>query len=429
MGAWVVIDEQRGMFETASIEAARILSGSGSSSRVWVAEVVSLGEFIEVRTIAAAPRSVCASNLGVEQNYALRFFVQPEALQQVLVRPKQVEFDDGTKFALTPGVPVIATGERGEVRVGEVSLSVALDEADVGHWFTASPHEPQQRRVVESDDLLFFFNACGQFVLRIDPDQPGVYTMKGPKDAIPQIARNFDPDMAKPEAGILGILHQQQTSHFLDTWYVGDDPDDMDCSPITWTAAPGTKLSWSGGGEAGTVLVEHDLPHSAQERADQVCFAVSELDVCIEAAKLERKDDASCKPSRGLISKGSTPGDSRFDAPSKRAGEVQQGKATVGEGLDPDIVRRIVRAHINEARSCYDSALTKQPTLAGKVEIAFEINAKGKVGTSTVHTTSLEPADDGVGRCIAKAVKRWTFPKPRGGVTVSVVYPFDLSPS
>ena len=34
----------------------------------------------------------------------------------------------------------------------------------------------------------------------------GLYAMKGPKDAIPQMARNFDPDMAARNAGILGVM-------------------------------------------------------------------------------------------------------------------------------------------------------------------------------------------------------------------------------
>jgi hypothetical protein len=37
-------------------------------------------------------------------------------------------------------------------------------------------------------------------------------------------------------------------------------------------------------------------------------------------------------------------------------------------------------------------------------------------------------ADEKVGKCIAGAVKRWTFPKAEGGSTVLVNYPFLLSP-
>jgi Ca-activated chloride channel family protein len=51
----------------------------------------------------------------------------------------------------------------------------------------------------------------------------------------------------------------------------------------------------------------------------------------------------------------------------------------VTPGLDPEIVRRIVRAHINELRSCYNQGQVKQPQLAGSITIAFEIGAPSRV--------------------------------------------------
>ena len=37
--------------------------------------------------------------------------------------------------------------------------------------------------------------------------------------------------------------------------------------------------------------------------------------------------------------------------------------------------------------------------------------------------------DAGVGRCVAKAVKRWKFPRPPGGGMVLVTYPFNMDPA
>lgn len=105
---------------------------------------------------------------------------------------------------------------------------------------------------------------------------------------------------------------------------------------------------------------------------------------------------------------------------------IRQGKATVGPALDKDIVRRIVRAHINEVRHCYNQGLVKDPDLAGEVKVNFTIGATGKVEKSKVKSTTV--ADPRVGICVAKAVKRWKFPKPTGGAKVSVNYPFHLSP-
>lgn len=105
---------------------------------------------------------------------------------------------------------------------------------------------------------------------------------------------------------------------------------------------------------------------------------------------------------------------------------VRQAKASTTGKLDKDIIRRIVRAHINEVRYCYSKGLVKDPKLAGRVSIDFAIGAAGKVTSSSVGNNTL--ADAGVGKCIAKAVKRWKFPRPTDGGTVTVTYPFVLEP-
>ncbi len=104
---------------------------------------------------------------------------------------------------------------------------------------------------------------------------------------------------------------------------------------------------------------------------------------------------------------------------------VRQAAPTVGAGLDKDIVRRIVRAHINEVRSCYNAGLSRKSTLGGRVVIDFTIATTGKVESATVGSSTL--GDPVVGECIATAVERWTFPKPKGDTAVAVNYPFDLS--
>jgi Ca-activated chloride channel family protein len=115
-----------------------------------------------------------------------------------------------------------------------------------------------------------------------------------------------------------------------------------------------------------------------------------------------------------------------FGGRGVRVPSVRNAQPTVTGSLDKDVIRRIVRAHINEIRSCYNTSLTHDPTLSGKVTIDMTIGADGKVSASAVgsNTTGDEP----LAQCIAKVVKRWTFPKPAGGGTVKVTYPFVLSP-
>jgi len=111
-----------------------------------------------------------------------------------------------------------------------------------------------------------------------------------------------------------------------------------------------------------------------------------------------------------------------FGGRGKRVPRVRQAKATVTGALDKDIVRRIVRAHINEVRHCYNQGLARDPNLDGRVTVNFTIDERGRVSASSEHSSTL--TDRGVTQCVVKAVKRWKFPKPKGGSTVEVRYPF-----
>lgn len=95
-------------------------------------------------------------------------------------------------------------------------------------------------------------------------------------------------------------------------------------------------------------------------------------------------------------------------------------------GLDKDIIRRIVQAHMGEVRHCYSLSFCVDPELQGRVVAQFTIDASGKVPWAAVQSTTL--ADASVGSCIARVIRRWKFPKPRGGDSVSVGAPFLLTP-
>lgn len=114
-----------------------------------------------------------------------------------------------------------------------------------------------------------------------------------------------------------------------------------------------------------------------------------------------------------------------FGGRGMRVPRVRQAKPEVQGSLDRDIIRRIVRAHLNEVRSCYNAGLTRNPNLQGRVAINFVISASGSVGSSVVQESTLRDAS--VATCIARAVKRWSFPRPSSG-NVIVTYPFNLDP-
>ena len=95
--------------------------------------------------------------------------------------------------------------------------------------------------------------------------------------------------------------------------------------------------------------------------------------------------------------------------------------------LDKEIIRRIIRRHMNEVKFCYEQELMKKPDLYGRVMIQFTIAASGPVVASVVQNSTM--SNPSVEQCIAQAVRRWEFPKPQGGGIVIVSYPFVLKPA
>ncbi|MEZ4385392.1 MAG: VIT domain-containing protein [Nannocystaceae bacterium] len=119
-------------------------------------------------------------------------------------------------------------------------------------------------------------------------------------------------------------------------------------------------------------------------------------------------------------------GGADFGGRGARVPRVRQAKALVSGSLDRDIIRRIIRAHINEVRHCYNQGLQRDPKLAGRLAIKFKILGTGAVAKEVEIETSI--GDEKVDQCVSKALRRWKFPKPEGGGEVVVTYPFLLEP-
>ena len=117
----------------------------------------------------------------------------------------------------------------------------------------------------------------------------------------------------------------------------------------------------------------------------------------------------------------------RFAGGTHRVPTIRQARAQVKHGgLDKHIIRRIVRAHLQEVRGCYNAALVRDPAAHGRVVVQFSIDADGRVGAAFVASSDID--DTRLGRCIAAKVRRWEFPTgPDAGYAV-VSYPFVLQP-
>lgn len=89
--------------------------------------------------------------------------------------------------------------------------------------------------------------------------------------------------------------------------------------------------------------------------------------------------------------------------------------------IDREAVAKVINSHLQEVRGCYERALLKDPALAGKVVLEWNISLAGLVTSAKTKSSSLKNAS--VESCILSALKTWKFP-PAKGAGVIITYPF-----
>ena len=104
--------------------------------------------------------------------------------------------------------------------------------------------------------------------------------------------------------------------------------------------------------------------------------------------------------------------------------EPVESEAWIEGGLDPNEIAAVIKRHESQVRACYERGLQKSPRLAGRLSLRFLIGPQGRVTTARVSQSSLRNA--GVESCIQSRLMSWKFPKPEGGVSVKVAFPFVL---
>jgi len=97
--------------------------------------------------------------------------------------------------------------------------------------------------------------------------------------------------------------------------------------------------------------------------------------------------------------------------------------------INPDDIRRILRDHIPQFRSCYQRDLDKANSpegMQGRVDFVFTIASTGAVSKASV--TSEDIQSDVVRGCIVDVLKGIRFPAPGGTSTVDVRQPMNFYP-
>ena len=90
-------------------------------------------------------------------------------------------------------------------------------------------------------------------------------------------------------------------------------------------------------------------------------------------------------------------------------------------GMDRSLIDAVIKSHMNQIRHCYQRQLQRDPSLGGKVTVAFVIAGSGQVASDKVKRSSME--DAAVHSCLVRTFHRMQFPEVKGGGIVQVSYP------
>ncbi len=114
------------------------------------------------------------------------------------------------------------------------------------------------------------------------------------------------------------------------------------------------------------------------------------------------------------------------DAPSPDGGQPAALPTPIRGGADREIVRRVIRRHIEEVKECYEPELAITPTPTVRIALRFTIGPSGAVSDSETEDSNVKsPRFE---ECVLVATRRWQFPKPLGGGSVVVSYPIAFTP-
>jgi TonB family protein len=246
----------------------------------------------------------------------------------------------------------------------------------------------------------------GKMGKKTSKNKEGLYGLKGPKDnPDPHLAKKLAEENAK-NAGILGVLKMSEGSHLASIF--GRD-----------TAAGSDAVNVLGG------LIGNEIGEA---------YGVGGLGLVGTGTGGGGTGEGTIGLGNfGTIGKGGGGGNGSgygrgaggLGGRRARAPDVIPGQANVRGSLDKEIIRRIIRRHINEVKYCYESELTKKADLSGRISVQFTIAATGQVIASVLQSSTM--GNLRVENCVVQSVRRWEFPKPMGGGIVIVSYPFNFT--
>lgn len=98
---------------------------------------------------------------------------------------------------------------------------------------------------------------------------------------------------------------------------------------------------------------------------------------------------------------------------------------TVGK-VDREAIRKVIRADVRNILKCYEEALTRDKSTAGKLLVEWDISKGGKVSRAKVVDDKSEIKDEILRSCVVTRISGLTFPEPPTSSDVTVVFPFHF---
>lgn len=94
--------------------------------------------------------------------------------------------------------------------------------------------------------------------------------------------------------------------------------------------------------------------------------------------------------------------------------------------MDKEDVRLIIKGNAKSLNGCYQDERKKRPKSQGKVVMAWTIGTDGRVIAARVKSSTIKSPE--LETCMVERIKTWEFPKPPGGSTAEISYPFVFMP-
>ncbi len=116
-------------------------------------------------------------------------------------------------------------------------------------------------------------------------------------------------------------------------------------------------------------------------------------------------------------------GEARAIGGTVKRGQLRDLKITDEQGLSREQILKVINANVGKIQACYERGLRDDPSIAGRVQVAWTIASSGDVTGTRVQTSTLGAPS--VERCILEKIEQWRFPAAKG--RSQVVFPFSFA--